>query len=152
MSTSNEVAALRLALEALEMYCEHGAILRPLETRDAIKEALAQSRSDVKQEQRSVSEQLGEPVAWVHADELEELSHCNGMSVWAENALAHTEDSLSKQLLPSGYVAIYTTPQQRKPLTVEQIAELLYKFESASAWYQFARAIEAAHGITKEDK
>jgi hypothetical protein len=33
--------ALKLALEALEMFCEHGAILRPIETRDAIKEALA---------------------------------------------------------------------------------------------------------------
>ena len=32
--------ALRLALEALEMVCEHGAILRPIETRDAIKAAL----------------------------------------------------------------------------------------------------------------
>jgi hypothetical protein len=32
--------ALRLALEALEMFCEHGAILRPIETRDAIKAAL----------------------------------------------------------------------------------------------------------------
>ena len=34
--------ALKLALEALEMFCEHGAILRPIEMRDAIKEALAQ--------------------------------------------------------------------------------------------------------------
>ena len=42
---------------------------------------------------------------------------------------------------------LYTTPQQRKPLTDEQIAEEFYKFEAASAWYQFARAIEAAHGI-----
>ena len=32
---------LKLALEALEMFCEHGAILRPIETRDAIKEALS---------------------------------------------------------------------------------------------------------------
>jgi hypothetical protein len=32
--------ALRLALEAFEMFCEHGAILRPIETRDAIKAAL----------------------------------------------------------------------------------------------------------------
>lgn len=31
--------ALDLALEALEGYCEHGAILRPLEVRDAIKQA-----------------------------------------------------------------------------------------------------------------
>ena len=33
--------ALKLALEALEMFCEHGAILRPIEIRDAIKQALA---------------------------------------------------------------------------------------------------------------
>ncbi len=33
--------ALDLALEALEEYCEHGAILRPLEVRDAIKQARA---------------------------------------------------------------------------------------------------------------
>jgi hypothetical protein len=31
---------LRLALRAMEMFCEHGAILRPIETRDAIKAAL----------------------------------------------------------------------------------------------------------------
>jgi hypothetical protein len=33
--------ALKLALEALEEYCEHGAILRPLKVRDTIKQALA---------------------------------------------------------------------------------------------------------------
>ena len=38
--------ALKLALEALEMFCEHGAILRPIETRDAIKEALAQPEQE----------------------------------------------------------------------------------------------------------
>jgi len=31
---------LKLALQALEEYCEYGAILRPLEVRDAIKQAL----------------------------------------------------------------------------------------------------------------
>ena len=35
-----QTEALRLALEALEMFCEHGAILRPIETRDVIKAAL----------------------------------------------------------------------------------------------------------------
>ena len=44
-----QTEALRLALEALEMFCEHGAILRPIETRDAIKAAL---------------EANDEPVAW----------------------------------------------------------------------------------------
>ena len=45
--------ALRLALEAMEMFCEHGAILRPIEIRDAIKAAL-QARD--------------EPVAWYHVE------------------------------------------------------------------------------------
>ena len=40
--------ALKLALEALQMFCEHGAILRPIETRDAIKEALAQPEPNYK--------------------------------------------------------------------------------------------------------
>ena len=60
-----------------------------------------------------------DPIAYVHADELEELSHCNGMSVWAENALAHTEDSLTKQLLPSGYVPVFA-----QPLTSEHVDAL----------------------------
>ncbi len=40
---------------------------------------------------------------------------------------------------------LYTTPPaaQRQPLTDEEIAREFYKFEAASAWYQFARAIEA---------
>jgi stage III sporulation protein SpoIIIAA len=42
--------ALRLALEALEMFCEHGAILRPIETRDAIKAALANEALERKAE------------------------------------------------------------------------------------------------------
>ncbi len=59
------------------------------------------------------------PVVWVHSDELDELSHCNGMSVWAENAQVHTEDSITNQLLPNGYLPLYTTPQQRKPLWID---------------------------------
>ena len=42
------------------------------------------------------------------------------------------------------------TDIQRKPLTEEEIAKEFYKFEAAGAWYQFARAIEAAHGIKGE--
>ena len=42
------------------------------------------------------------------------------------------------------------TDIQRKPLTDEEIAKEFYKFEAAGAWYQFARAIEVAHGIKGE--
>jgi hypothetical protein len=37
--TKDEALAFDLALEALDGYCEHGAILRPLEVRAAIKQA-----------------------------------------------------------------------------------------------------------------
>ena len=36
---------------------------------------------------------------------------------------------------------------QRKPLTNEEIEVLLSEYKPAYAWFQFARAIEAAHGI-----
>jgi nitroreductase len=45
----------------------------------------------------------------------------------------------------------YTTPPQRKPLTDEEIAEFAQRMEASdptdSFWREFARAIEAAHGI-----
>jgi hypothetical protein len=53
--TKDEALAFDLALEALEGYCEHGSILRPLEVRDAIKQA------------RSAPVQ--EPVAWMFQHE-----------------------------------------------------------------------------------
>ncbi len=37
--------ALKLALDALDEFCELGAIIRPLEVRDALKEALARPQS-----------------------------------------------------------------------------------------------------------
>jgi len=98
------------------------------------------------------------PVVWVHSDELGELSHCNGMSVWAENAQVHTEDSITNQLIPSGYLPLYTTPQKRpsrsdiKPLTDEQINAISdeylvdYRIPAGCA-LNFARDVEAAHGI-----
>lgn len=37
--------ALKLALDALDEFCELGAIIRPLEVRDALREALAEPTS-----------------------------------------------------------------------------------------------------------
>ena len=46
---------------------------------------------------------------------------------------------------------LYTTPPQRKPLTDEEISEYAERMEASdptdSFWREFARAIEAAHGI-----
>jgi hypothetical protein len=46
-------------------------------------------------------------------------------------------------------LALYTTPQQRKPLTDEQMNALWFDTnkQHGSVIWRFARAIEAAHGI-----
>jgi hypothetical protein len=95
----------------------------------ALEEALA------KQEQRSVSEQLGEPLGT--AGEL-----------FTNTALERLDFKPSTK--------IYTTPQQRKPLTFEQVEDCFCEGATAeengilvsAQWlHDFARAIEAAHGI-----
>jgi hypothetical protein len=59
----------------------------------------------------------------------------------------------------SGVLTVHTTPPQRKPLTNQQIAEILERGDVSESndkvgWYvlpySFARAIEAAHGIKGE--
>jgi hypothetical protein len=71
------------------------------------------------------------------------------------------EWSQRENKLPLGRTALYTTPQQRdssathlKPLTDEQIMECAWGlFEDANSVpvRYFARAIEAAHGITASE-
>jgi len=44
----------------------------------------------------------------------------------------------------------YTTPPQRKPLTEEEITEIFSTTKGLDFYLNFARAIEAAHGIKGE--
>ena len=126
--------ALKLALEALEMFCEHGAILRPIETRDAIKEALA---NEALEKMAENARELGldyepaqEPVAWAKF-----------------SAKGNIIDLLSEP--DDDYTPLYTTPPQRKPLTDEEIWEVLGGIDCTRPML-IARAIEAAHGIKGE--
>ena len=41
--------------------------------------------------------------------------------------------------------ALYATPPQRKPLTDDELSDIWFK--QSTDWMEFARAIEAAHGI-----
>ena len=80
-------------------------------------------------------QEQGEPVAEVTSETGAEVT----MSWWHEPAL------------PIG-TKLYTTPQQRKPLTDEQIDEIYFKSDldierQYNQLYAFARAIEATHGI-----
>ena len=125
--TKNE--ALKLALEALEelnklSIGEH-AICLPAEidtAMDAIREVLAQPEQ--------------EPVATVA-----EVHMSRYTIEWTNGPLSEG-------------TPLYTTPPQRKPLTDEEIAKLAddfldYQIEDyqVSGVFNFARAIEAAHGI-----
>lgn len=54
------------------------------------------------------------------------------------------------RLVPTGETFMGTDlvePCEVQPLTNEQLAVIMAEFEPASAWFQFARAIEQAHGI-----
>ena len=155
MSKSNEVAAMRLALEAMQ-YAD--ACLKKqlttktkheyaqdllLEAGKALEEALAQSHSDAKQEQ-SVS--VGEPVAWM---------------VYAKMSRRYFTLTFDLNKVPEIYIGgeavpLYTTPQQRKPLTLEQLREhwqVARVLDMTDAEIDFAdyvliaRDVEALYGI-----
>ena len=162
MSTNNEKDmsiedTLRLALEALTAnMATHGfrehieeaqdKAIKALETALQAHKALAQSRSDDKQEQRSDSdsEQLGEPVAEYIGNNPEEPDLSKRIGLIHRLKFIPLRSKL------------YTTPyvpegrQQRpsrsdiKPLTREVIDRDFH------GRVDFVRQVEAAHGITKE--
>ena len=144
---TTQTKALKMALEALEgmqnaiynIYGEHVIDLKYAvekadvaeQTITAIKEALAQTQ---KPEQ--------EPVAWTRKLFSPEIGE---FFDYKDGAFARETDS-------KGWTPLYTTPPQRKPLTDEEIEEIAegylvdYRIPAGCAW-NFARDIEAAHGI-----
>ena len=86
---------------------------------NALKEALAQPEQ--------------EPVAW---------QFMNGSSFRKRRPDDFSD--LASDGLPY-WRPLYTTPPQRKPLTNDELADLWYK--QSLDWMEFARAIEATHGI-----
>ena len=67
-----------------------------------------------------------EPVAWI-------------------NEHGHIDRGLDAILDPTGWTPLYTAPPQRKPLTHDELSDIWFK--QSTDWMEFARAIEAAHGI-----
>lgn len=111
--------ALKMALEALETKGEHHP--RVYQAITAIKEVLAQPEQ--------------EPVAWAYVnsdDECEQIEYC-------------TESPMPE------FVPLFTSPPKRKPLTEFQLdpiwRETCPDEHFCSQYFDFAKAIEAAHGI-----
>jgi len=100
------------------------------------------AQSAIKALEEALKQEQGEPVAW----EYEEYRHAiHGQMEWfPEVAFVQppNEPTLFRKIKP-----LYTTPQQRKPLTDEQIEEIFSITKGLDFYLNFARAIESAHGI-----
>ena len=101
--------------------------IRAADHHKAIKEALAQPEQ--------------EPHSWYSAQEDEWMTHKTRKEHERLNSYTHKVGKF--------YLALYTTPPQRKPLTDEEIAHATAPvFMSGNPTLTgIARAIEAAHGI-----
>jgi hypothetical protein len=113
------IETMKLALEALELFCEYGTMDRPIERRDALRAAIEQAEKQ-------------EPVAWQCQE--------HGDTEWFNcSKEAH-------ELNPRRYIyrALYTAPPQREwqGLTDEEktIAYSMYEIMGAIGYTQ---AIEA---------
>jgi hypothetical protein len=141
--------ALRIALEAMEMFCEHGAILRPIETRDAIKAALeAKDEPDWK------------ALVLNHNADCEsrcDMDRC-GYKPYFEHNKRRCPDCPVHETID-----VECTPPQRKPLTDEEMQRIIHEHTKLNPnqcddkqligyIINATRAIEAAHGIKGEAK
>lgn len=123
---TKQIEALKLALEALEWnlpviedWGGEGALNLQHKAITAIREALAEQPA-----------QQQEPVAWMHPDG----------RIWTFGR------GFDKSTFT---IPLYTTPPHRKPLTDEEIEAIHQStwMQSTATLNDFARAIEAAHGI-----
>jgi hypothetical protein len=130
-----DVANMKHHIELIEARC------------DFMREKLALLAKQEKQEQ-------GEPVAWESVLGAVARGWC-----YEENANKTMDSELAVAIAKEVH-ALYTTPQQRKPLTDEQLKphiqiamkyygydETKYGLTTTSGFVWLARAIEAAHGI-----
>ena len=125
---------MKQALEALEIE-RNVPRLGPVPTKTskaitALREALTSVpdwASEAKEQPAPVAKpRKQEPVAW--------------LDPWTRNNVTTDYDAYGKHGIP-----LYKSPPASKPLTDEQIAEIAA--QGHQRWIEFARAIEAAHGI-----
>jgi hypothetical protein len=96
-------------------------------------------------ERQALAQSEQEPVAWLRADGMKAME-ADEKESWIEANLP--------ELVAEYTVPLYTSPPQRQPLTDEQLPPIpsayrdgVYLGYSQSDFKDYARAIEAAHGI-----
>ena len=165
----NKDTALRLALEALEWSKPHAdAEITYQEAITAIKAALEAKDEPVAWKYDVTYNQDGTvSVALPDGDELrivlpnQQEPYCWTWDVWVSGGKWRAEYGWEK---PTEKVVnlqpLYTSPPQRKPLTDEEINDVVSRLTVSNKGViyfsanlrDFARAIEAAHGIKGENK
>ena len=160
-----QTEAMNLALETLERASDSGYSIECDEAIAAIKEALAQPQQEPLEYWNAVE-------GWVKLEEAREhLDSVGCGTIYKTAGEGRVPLCIAQpQQEPYGYfkaepfgwtdcaetdvgaIALYTTPPQRKPLTDEEINQIADEFIvnyriPAGSHYDFARAIEAAHGI-----
>jgi len=148
---------LRLALEALEEYCEHGAIFMPITVRDAIKatleakdepwEKFCDSNCVWTDHHPDCKLAKDEPVAWVglNLDNMAEAfhrvieEHHSRKNPFHDPVNGDAMIALRELRGLIAYMKRNTTQPQRKRLTDEEINALDY----SGTRIEFVRAIEA---------
>jgi hypothetical protein len=126
------IEVMKQALEALEDYVEEYG---PHDKESGAAYVITALRQAIEQAEKQ------EPVAWV----------CYGSATNEKHAIDYDQTDIDD--IPVGTM-LYTAPPQRQPLTDEEIERLYHKHAKyqieeleVSGWQEFARAIEAAHGI-----
>ena len=74
--------------------------------------------------------------------EQEPVAHCKIRPLRGDESFPKVEIDWVNQPVPG---PLYTHPPQRKPLTDDELSDIWFK--QSTDWMEFARAIEAAHGI-----
>jgi hypothetical protein len=149
--TKDEV--LRLALEALENLGNHDHVCPQWPTY-AEPENYPKCNCGYDQAITAIKAALeakDEPVAWRYDQAKYRTNDLRGRQ-WAFNVFSQAMPYMDEMV--QNVTPLYTTPPQRKPLTDEEIYLCTNHIDrNARGWAnEFARAIEAAHGITGENK
>jgi len=85
---------------------------------------------------------VGDVVAALRGPEQEPVATLEDLE---QEIYQNTRNFVSRDVMEWMLRRYYTHPPQRKPLTNDELADLWYK--QSLDWMEFARAIEAAHGI-----